>query len=59
MTEEEAQTIIEIMMTAHGNCLICARPLLGKFAKAFPRFAKLAEKEFERQLKLCEEEEVK
>jgi hypothetical protein len=47
------------MLTAHGNCLICARSLLGKFAAHFHQFADLAEKEFERHLKLSEEEEMK
>jgi hypothetical protein len=54
MTKSEARTVIAIMLTAHGNCLICARSLLGKFAKYFPQFADLAEKEFERSLKLSE-----
>jgi hypothetical protein len=57
MIEEEVKTVIEIMMTAHNNCFLCGRNLVGKFMAHFPQFADLAEKEFERRLKLSEEDE--
>ncbi len=44
MIEDEAKIVINIMMTADGDCYNCARNLIEKFKITFPQFKDLADK---------------
>ena len=42
MNNQEASTVLEIMMEADGGCYICAYYLVKEFAEKFPEFDALA-----------------
>ncbi|AMM40013.1 nucleotidyltransferase [Candidatus Desulfofervidus auxilii] len=49
MNREEAKRILEIMATADGECVYCARELFIQFIKKFPMFSDLARDVFKRK----------
>jgi hypothetical protein len=42
MDLEDAQMVIRIMLSADGECYVCAAELLQAFQRAFPLYAPLA-----------------
>jgi len=48
MTEEEAKTIIDIMLTADDFCPACAGNLLEGFMEYFPQFSDLAKEKYKK-----------
>ncbi len=43
MDRSEAKEVLEILATADGGCVYCARKLFIQFAKKFPEFASMAQ----------------
>ncbi len=47
MTEEDAKTIVGIMLSADGECPYCAYWLVRSFIDSFPEWAEVAVKTYE------------
>ncbi len=43
MTEDEARTVITILLYAHQRCGQCAEELVQEFQRRFPAYAALAQ----------------
>lgn len=46
MTDAEARTVLNIIMTADDDCVYCARKLVKSFIYSFPQFETVAQEEF-------------
>jgi len=46
MKKDDAEAVLEILLTADGGCKYCAANLLTLFCKKFPELKELAEKAF-------------
>ncbi len=62
MNREEAKKVLEIMASADGGCVFCAKELFIQFIKEFPEFSDLARKifreKFEEEFEEVDEKQI-
>ena len=56
MTEDDARTVLTIMVSADSYCSVCARNLFRRFIAIYPQFKPMADEIFHVQTELRDAE---